>query len=252
SLNRPDKANALNEKLWQEIPDFFKWADQEASIRVVVLKGEGKHFCAGIDLSVLAGLSQNLPQEIGRRSEALEKKILEFQDSFNAIEKCHKPVIAQIHGACLGGGLDLVAACDLRFASQEAEFAIKEIDMGMVADVGTLQRLPKLMNLAWLSELAYTGRTLKAPEAKEVGLLNECFASLEALEQKVEEVANQMAKKSPLALRHTKAMLLYARDHSVEENLKYIARLNSSLLLSEDVKKSVMAFLEKKTADYED
>ena len=160
-LNRPDKSNAMNEAMWQEIRQAFEWVDATPEARVAILSGEGKNFCAGIDLAMLASIQQQIAHVDGARSrEALRRQILDLQDCLSSIERCRKPVIAAIQGACVGGALDLVSCCDMRYAAGDAVFSIKEIDLGMVADVGTLQRLPRLIGEGMTRELAYTGRTV--------------------------------------------------------------------------------------------
>lgn len=252
TLNRPEKANAFHELMWEEIRDAFIHLEEVKGLRVVLLAGAGKHFCAGIDLSLLESLSAGLGSDTGRASEALSRRIAHFQECFSAVERCRVPVIAVIQGACLGAGLDLISACDLRFCSEDAQFAIREMDMGMVADVGSLQRLPKIIGDGPLRELAYTGRSLSGREAERIALVNRCFSDFEDLNREVERIAREIARKSPLAIRNTKQMLLYARDHSVAESLRYVSQLNGAMLQSEDLRKSVQAFLEKKPATYLD
>jgi len=164
-IDRADKINAMNAAFWTEIIDVFRWADETDEVRVVVLSGAGKHFSSGIDLNLLAQVSSQLGKDVGRNAQTLRRKIIELQASFNAVDQCSKPVLAAIQGYCLGGAIDLVSACDMRYCSADVQFAIKEIDIGMAADVGTLQRLPRLIGDGMLRELAYTGRTVEAAEA---------------------------------------------------------------------------------------
>ena len=181
-LNRPEKSNAMNDAMWQEIRQAFDWIDITPQARVAILSGEGKNFCAGIDLAMLGSIQQKIAHPDGARSrETLRRLIIDLQDCLNSIERCHKPVIAAIQGACVGGALDMVTCCDMRYASADAVFSIKEIDLGMVADVGTLQRLPHLIGQGMTRELAYTGRQVDAGEAEKLGLINRVFASNSAL-----------------------------------------------------------------------
>ena len=181
-LNRPEKSNAMNDAMWQEIRQAFDWIDITPQARVAILSGEGKNFCAGIDLAMLGNIQQKIAHSDGARSrESLRRLILDLQDCLSSIERCRKPVIAAIQGACVGGALDMVTCCDMRYASADAVFAIKEIDLGMVADVGTLQRLPHLIGQGMTRELAYTGRQVDAGEAEKIGLINRVFASNSAL-----------------------------------------------------------------------
>lgn len=252
-LDRADKANAMNEALWRELRTAMTWADASPEVRVVVLSGRGKHFCSGIDLAMLMGVQQTIKDECpGRTNERLRAVILDLQDCLTSLERCRKPVVAAIHGACVGGGLDLVAAADLRFASVDAHFSIKEIDLGMVADVGTLQRLPKLVAPGLVREWAYTGRKISAAEASACGLVNRVFDTPEALEAGVLEVARAIAARSPLSIRGTKEMLNHARDHSVADGLAYIATWNAAMLVSQDIQAALMAGMTKQTPTFRD
>ena len=169
-LNRPDKSNAMNDAMWQEIRQAFEWVDATPAARVAILSGEGKNFCAGIDLAMMGGIQQRIAHADGARSrEALRRLILDLQDCLTSLERCRKPVIAAIQGACIGGALDLVTSCDMRYAAADAIFSVREIDLGMVADVGTLQRLPRLIGDGMARELAYTGRNFAADEARTAG-----------------------------------------------------------------------------------
>ena len=252
ALNRPEKANALNRTMWDELGKAMVNADQDSATRVVILKGNGKHFCAGIDLTDFSALMVNKEKCEGRRREQLRLLILKLQNSLTVIEKCRKPVIAEIHGGCIGGGVDMVASCDMRFISDGAYFQIKEIDLGMTADVGTLQRLPHIVGEGILRELAFTGRKVPASEAVKIGLANRSFNDEDSLESEVREIAQAIAEKSPLAIRGTKEMLNYSRDHSVADSLNYVATWNSAMLLSEDLQEAVMAQMQKRAPNYRD
>lgn len=252
-LNRPDKSNAINDAMWQEIRHACEWVDNTPEARVAIISGEGRNFCAGIDLAMLAGIQQRIAHADGARSrEALRRLILNLQDCLSSIERCRKPVIAAIQGACIGGALDLVTCCDMRYATSDAVFSVKEIDIGMVADVGTLQRLPRLIGEGWARELAYTGRNLDAAEAEKLGLVNRIFASHADLENGVQQIALAIAKKSPLAIRGTKEVLNYSRDHSIAEGLNFVATWNSTALLSGDLKECMQAQMEKRVPRFVD
>lgn len=252
-LNRPDKSNAMNEAMWQEIRQAFDWVDATPQARVAILSGEGKHFCAGIDLAMLGSIQQRIAHPDGARSrEALRRLILDLQDCLSRIEHCRKPVIAAIHGACVGGALDLVTCCDMRYASADAIFSIKEIDLAMVADVGTLQRLPHLIGQGMSRELAYTGRNVDAAEAEKIGLVNSVFADFSGLTAAVHEIAQNIAAKSPLAIRGLKEVMNFSRDHSVADGLNFVATWNAALLLSGDLNESITAPREKRRPKFDD
>ena len=252
-LNRPDKANAMNATMWQEIRQAFQWVDTMPEARVAVLQGEGKLFTAGIDLQMMMGLGPQIQNDCdGRTREALRRVILDLQDTLTSLERCRKPVLAAIHGGCIGGGIDLVTCADMRYASSDAYFTIKEIDIGMTADVGTLQRLPKLVGEGIVRELAYTGRKFDAQEVKDIGLVNRVFESREALYAGVHEIAATIAAKSPLSIRGTKEMITYARDHSVADSLNYIATWNAAMLMSQDLTEAMMSSMAKKAPSFKD
>jgi enoyl-CoA hydratase len=251
-INRPEKINAMNAEFWQEIRSLFHWADQDRSVRAVVLSGAGPHFSSGIDLSLLGETAGQLGRDVGRNSELLRSKILELQSSFNAVDQCRKPVLAAIQGYCLGGAVDLIAACDMRYATAGAQFALKEIDLGMVADLGSLQRLPHLIGEGMLRELAYTGRSFSGEEAYSMGLVNRIYATAEQMMEDVFSLAHTIAAKSPLAIRGTKTMIGYMRDHRVDEGLDYIATWNAAMLQSTDLRIALAAQMSRQTPEFPD
>jgi enoyl-CoA hydratase len=252
-LNRPDKANAMNLAMWHEIRTAFTWIDDTPEARVAILEGEGKSFTSGIDLTMMMGLGAQIQNDCeARMREALRRVILDLQDTLTSLERCRKPVLAAIHGACIGGGIDLIACADMRYCSSDAYFSIKEIDIGMVADVGTLQRLPKLVGDGIARELAYTARRVDAAEAREIRLVNRVFDSREALAAGVREIAASIAAKSPLSIRGTKEMLNYARDHTVADGLNHVATWNAAMLMSDDLQKAMMASMGKQTPTFKD
>lgn len=253
-LNRPDKANAMNWQMWQDIRAAMQWADRTPEVRAVVLQGEGRHFTSGIDLTMMMGLQAQIKDDCdGRSREKLRALVLELQDTLTSIERCRKPVLAAIHGGCVGGGVDLISCTDMRYASSDAYFTIKEIDIGMVADVGTLQRLPKLIgNQGIVREMAFTGRKVDAAEAQAIGLVNKVYDSREALYAGVAEMAALVAAKSPLSIRGTKEMLNYGRDHTVADGLNYIATWNAAMLMSSDLATAMMSHMAKQTPVFKD
>lgn len=235
-LNQPMKANALDKNAWEELAHAFDTLENDDDIKVVVLQGEGKHFCAGIDLKFLGSIQSQIEDKCpGKTREKLRKLILALQSPINKIESCSKPVIAAIQGACVGAGLDIVAACDMRFCTIDAFFSIKEIDMGMVADLGSLQRLPKIMPEGIVREMAYTGKAVNATEAKSYGLVNQCFEDKAAMIDAVKGIAKVIAEKSALAVKGTKNVMNHARDNAVDQGLAYVATWNAAMLVSEDL-----------------
>lgn len=252
-LNRPGKANAMNLAMWHDIRSAFKWIDDSPAARVAILEGEGKTFTSGIDLTMMMGLAPQIQDDCdGRMRESLRRVILDLQDTLSSLERCRKPVLAAIHGACIGGGIDLISCADMRYCSADAYFSIKEIDIGMVADVGTLQRLPKLIGDGIARELAYTGRRVDAGEARAIGLVNRVFESREAMAAGVREIAASIAAKSPLSIRGTKEMMNYARDHTIADGLNYVATWNAAMLMSDDLQKAMMAATSKQAPQFKD
>ena len=249
-LNRPDRANAMNVDMWQELREAARAADAAPEVRVVVLRGEGKHFCAGIDLGMLANGLGRPDLELGRAAEERRRAILDLQDTLTWLERCRKPVLAAIHGSCIGAGLDLAVACDLRYVTADAQFVLKEVDMGLAADVGVLQRLPRIVGEGVTRELAYTCRSVSGTEAAELRLANRCFANREEMYKGVAEVARELAAKPPLALRNTKQTITYARDHTVADGLDQIATWNAWALQTTDLAEAMQAFVEKRPGNY--
>lgn len=253
SFNRPQKSNSLDMEAWLEMKNVFKHLDEREDVRVVILSGHGKHFCAGIDLALLMDLNKHEAISCeGRKRIQVRDFIKNLQDCITAIEICRKPVIATIHKACIGGGVDIISACDIRYCTSDAYFSIKEIDMGLVADIGTMQRLPKILNPGIMAEIAYTGRTITGPEAKEIGMTNKYFETKEEMMTEVQKIAELIASKSPLVIKGIKENLQYTRDHSVNDALHYISTYNAAFMLSNDLKESFMAQMQQRKAIYED
>ncbi len=252
-LNRPDKANALNGTLWREIGEVFRWVDMTPEARVAVLSGAGRYFCAGIDFELMGEVLDSVEAlGPGRKEERLRRIILELQAAFTALETCRKPVLAAIHGLCIGGGLDLIAACDMRYATADAVFSLKEVDLAIIADVGSLQRLPYLIGEGRLRELAFTARQFDATEAQAMGLVNRVFADAAQLRDGVRAIAAGIAAKSPLTVRGVKQMLNYGRDHSIADGLDYVATWNAAMLLSDDTREAMTAAMRKRPPHFGD
>lgn len=251
-LNRPDKANAMSGAMWKDLRSAFDWLSTSRA-RVGVLSGRGKHFTAGIDLDLLAAMQSEmagLPE--GRRQERLKEVIVELQDAITAAEACRKPILAAIHGACMGAGIDLATACDMRYASEDARFSVKEVDLAIVADVGTLQRLPRLIGEGLTRELAYTGREFDGNDAHAMKLVNQVFTDKDSLMTFVLKTATDIASKSPLTIRGIKDTLNYSRDHSVAEGLSYVASKNAAILFSSDLAEATSALKQKRQGRFED
>ena len=252
ALNRPDKANAMNGPMWKELKAAFEWLDT-GKARVGILSAQGKNFTAGIDFELLMSVkteTAGLPD--GARQERLRKIIGEMQAAINAAELCSKPVLAAIHGACVGAGVDLVTACGMRYATQDAKFSVKEVDLAIVADVGTLQRLPRLIGEGLARELAYTGREFNGVEAQAMRLVNQTFSEKESLIKSVMEIAGNIARKSPQTIRGIKDTLNYSRDHTVAEGLAYVAAKNAEILFSADLAEAMVANMQKRAPKFAD
>lgn len=251
-LSRPDELNSMNKAFWVELPQCMRAIEASGDARVIVISSTGKHFSAGMDLSVFSD-PKALPMsgDPGRMGEALRRLVLDLQDSLSSLEQVRIPVLAAIQGGCIGGALDMVCAADSRYCTADAYFTIKETELGMTADVGTLQRLPKLMPQGVVRELAYSGRKFAAEEAKALGFVNDVFASQQALLDGVMTIARQIAANSPLAVTGCKEMLNYSRDHSVEDSLKYMATWQSGMFRPGDMMKTFQAKAQKQQAEYE-
>lgn len=251
-MNRPDKANGMTPDFWADLPRLMAELESDESVRCAVVSGAGRHFTGGMDLSVFADLATLFAHEPGRATFAMRALILKLQDAITSIEQARFPVIAAIHGACIGGGVDLITACDIRLASADAYFSIEEINIGMAADVGTLQRLPKLIPHSVAAELAYSGRRFDAAEALNFGLIARVCESPAALMTIAMETAETIANRSPLAIAGIKRNLTYARDHSVADGLDYIATWNGGMLRSDDLMAAIQAKMAKSQAVFAD
>jgi len=251
AINRPNKANSLNQQAWDEMKAIFEALDENTEVRVVVLSGEGKYFCAGIDVSMLMNIGDFSAKGCeARKREKFIKGLQYLQDCVSAIEKCRKPVLAAIHNGCIGGGVDIASVCDMRYCTEDAFFVVKEVDMGLVADIGTMQRLPKIIPYGIAAEMAYTGRNVYGPEAKSIGLANNCYVDKSAMMEAVMQIAATIAAKPPVVIRGTKHILQHTRDHSVNEGLQYIQTWNAAMIFSDDLMEAFQAFMQKKKPVY--
>jgi enoyl-CoA hydratase len=255
-LNRPDELNTMIPEFWMELPRIVRDIDDDASARAIVVSSTGKHFSAGMDLSVFTGGTsnpfENRSDEVGRRRAYGRQMAMLLQESFTAFERARMPVLAAVHGGCVGGAVDMVTACDCRYATADAFFVIQEINIGMTADVGTLQRLPKLIPEGVAREYAYTGRRMPAERAKEVGLVNDVFDDQSRMLDAVMEIAHEIAAKSPLAIWGSKEMINYARDHSVADALNHIATWQSGMFQPVDMMESFAAKGDKRSPEFDD
>lgn len=252
-LCRPEQRNTLNVAFWTEFSAAFASLAARSDVRVVVISSTGKHFTAGLDLTEFASLFAQVPAgDRGRTSEQIRRLVLHMQESFNAIERCRVPVLAAVQGGCVGGGVDLVSACDLRYCTEDAFFSIAEINIGLTADLGTLQRLPRLIPDGIAREMAYTGRRLEATRAYQIGLVSAVAATQEALLETVMQTAREIAAKSPLATAGTKEILRYSREHSVEDGLRYVATWQAGMLFTSDIIEQIVANQEKRSAAFAD
>lgn len=251
-LNRPEKMNAMNRAFWHELPEIVQAIDDGALARVIVISSTGKHFTAGMDLSVFTSGPDMKGAETGRVRANLMKTVLKLQKTFGCLDEARIPVLMAVQGGCIGGGVDFASACDMRYCTKDAFFCIQEINIGMTADVGTFPRLPHLMPQGLVRELAYTGRRLFADEAKSCGLVNQVFDTQEQMLEAVFAIAREIAARSPLAVHGSKEMLNYARDHSIEDGLRQIAVWQTGMFQPHDMMESFTAKAEKREPDFDD
>ena len=251
-LNRPDKRNSMNHQFWNELPEIIEDIDANSKARVIVLSSTGPHFTAGIDISVFGQDDEMLAVD---SNDALAKRqhgarfydtVTHLQNSFTCMENCRIPVLVAIQGGCIGGGVDLVTACDMRYATEDAFLTIFETNIGMTADVGTFPRLVKLVPEGFVREMAYTGRRVTATEAQAVGLVNRVYPDHGSMVAGVMEIAREIAAKAPLAVHGCKRMITYARDHNTADGLDYIATWNASMLNADEIREAMTANQERR------
>ncbi|HIG67872.1 MAG TPA: crotonase/enoyl-CoA hydratase family protein [Porticoccaceae bacterium] len=250
-LNRPEAINSMNNDFWRELPAIVNKLDMDGTIRVIILSSTGKHFTAGMDLEIFDSMDDDKDLEPARSAEKKRRWILTLQDAFTALERARMPVISAVQGACIGGGVDMVCATDMRFCTSNAFFNIKETELGITADVGTLQRIENVMPSGLARELAYTSRDLDATEAKRCGFINKVFDSQDEMLTEVRKLAATIAKHSPMAVNGVKEMLNYSREHTVTESLNYMATWQAGMFQAPDVKEALSAAKEKRTANYD-
>jgi len=244
-LNRPEKLNAMSEDMWVDLPAVMADLDADDTVRVVVLAGRGASFTVGIDIGMLASLQPSGGSE-SEITERLYTEIKRLQATATCLADSPKPVVAAVHGHCLGAGMDLITACDIRFGSADSQYSIRETRMAIVADVGTLQRLPAIVGAGHTAELAFTGADIDAKRAEEIGLLNRVFPDGPATYQAALELAGMIAANSPLVVRGIKTVLAAGQGRSTPDALEFVAHWNSTHLLSNDLMEAVAAFIEKR------
>ena len=251
-FSRPEKLNSMNMDFWLELPQAARALEAQEDVRVIVISSTGKHFSAGMDLSVFQN-PNTIPMtgDPGRIGENIRRVVLQLQDTLTSLEQVRIPVLVAVQGGCIGGALDLSCCADSRYCTEDAYFTIKETEIGMTADMGTLQRLPKLMPEGVVRELAYTGRKFSAEEAQSLGFVNAVFPDQESMMDAVMTIARKIASNSPLAVTGCKEMLNYARDHSVEDSLKYMANWQSGMFRPQDMMKAFGAKAQKTEAEFD-
>ncbi|AEP28723.1 crotonase/enoyl-CoA hydratase family protein [Brumicola nitratireducens] len=250
-LCRPKELNSMIDAFWTELPEAVRHIDEHALVRVIVISSQGKHFSAGMDLSVFQNMGASFNGEPARRAEAFRRHVLKLQDAFNALEEARMPVLVAAQGGIIGGAVDMISACDIRYCTDDAFFCIKETEIGMTADVGTLQRLPHLIPQGLVRELAYTGRNMMSQEALSSGLVNQVYKDQETMLSEVMKIAKMIAGHSPMAVAGCKEMINYTRDHSVSDSLNYIATWQSGMLQMPDVMEAMNAGQQKRKPVFE-
>ena len=242
TFNRPDKGNAITPDFFSEIKDTFLAVSDNSEVRVIVLKANGKHFTTGLDLMASADIFGKAMSN----KESFRNEIIKLQESMSAVEQCRKPVIAAAHGMCIGAGIDLLSACDIRIAEKNTTFSIRETKIAIVADLGTLQRLPYIIGYGWFNELALTGRNFSADEAREMGFITHICDGEAALLETAKNIATEIAENSPQTVQNVKEVIQYSRDNGVYAGLTYVSQKNAAILPSDDLQEAMAAFLEKR------
>lgn len=252
-LDRPGAMNAMGPSFFADLPRVMEQLGADAGVRCIVIAARGKAFSAGLDLKTM-GMEVLQPDPdaspVENRTSLLDK-IRYMQDAITSVDQCPKPVIAAIHGACIGGGVDLATACDIRLATRDAAFSIRETRLAMVADLGTLQRLPRIVGDGHVAELVYTGGDITGERAESVGLVNHIYASAEDCQAAAHEMAASIAENSPLAVQGAKSVLRAGRSQTVEEGLEHVALWNAAFLQSDDLAEAVTAFMQKRAPSFE-
>jgi enoyl-CoA hydratase len=257
-LDRPEARNAMGEDLWRDLPRAMEAVNGDPAVRVIVVAAKGPHFSVGLDLKAMGGLLTGNAEpattaaatpsrpSMAARARAARLSVLTLQESITAVADCPKPVIAAVHGYCIGGGVDLIAACDIRLASADAVFSVREAKVAIVADLGSLQRLPAIISAGHLAELAFTGKDVSAERAHQIGLVNDVAADADGVLKAAYELAAEIAANSPVAVQGTKAVLAANEGRTVTQGLEYVATWNAGMLASDDLVEAMTAFMEKR------
>ncbi len=251
-LNRPEAFNTFVPALWRELPQAVAAIDRDAAARVIVIASTGRHFTAGMDLAALAGLQPGGAGDEARERAGIMRLVGELQESFNVLERARMPVIAAVQGGCIGAGVDMVTACDLRYATADAFFCVQEINLALTADVGTFPRILRHMPDGLAREMAFTGARLDAARAERIGLVNAVHGDSDQMMAAVMATARSIAEKSPLAVWGSKEMLNYARDHSTADALRHVAVWQAGMLHQGEIARAVEAQAKKATAGFAD
>jgi len=254
-LDRAEARNAMGPSLWSDLPIAMDWVAEEEAVRAVVIAARGPHFSVGLDLKAMAAILSGDVHERdddrkrpspAARARAARVEILRLQSAITAVAECPKPVIAAVHGYCIGGGVDLIAACDIRLASADALFSVREAKMAIVADLGSLQRLPRIIGAGHVAEFAFTGGDVDAIRAERIGLVNSVYPDMPAVHAAAVDLAATIAANSPLAVQGAKAVLSANDGRSISEGLDYVATWNAGMLASDDLTEALAAFMEKR------
>ncbi len=253
-LKRGDALNTMTKDFWNELPEIVRSIDKDALARVIVISSTGKHFSAGMDLSVFAseGAVTNGKADRYVAAEAFRSNIRQIQSSFNALEEARAPVLFALQGGVIGGAIDMISAGDIRWCTKEAFFCIQEINIAMTADVGTFPRLQRYIPEGWVKEMAYTGRRMGAELAKAIGLVNDVYETHDAMMEAVMATAREIASKNPVAVTGSKVLINYGRDHSTADTMDYIGVWNASMLPGAHMQEAFTAMAEKREAEFPD
>ncbi|MFW5920239.1 MAG: crotonase/enoyl-CoA hydratase family protein [Polyangiales bacterium] len=251
-LRGPGKGNAMGPSFWRELPEVFDALDGDDEVRAVVMYGRGEHFSYGLDLkAMMQELGPHLAgEQLAKQRTDLLDLIRRYQDAVTSIERCRKPVIAALHGWCIGGAIDVAAACDVRLASRDAKMSVREVKVAIVADLGSLQRLPRIVGQGVARELAFTGKDVDADRAQRIGLVNEVHDDRDALVEAARQMARAIAHNPPLVVQGIKRVMSYGADRPVQDGLQYVAAWNSAFLQSKDLTEAMQAFVERREPEF--